>query len=286
MKHSTKEIGYEGMDNVKHYYRGILHNHSIYSREGCYSLDVLRQRWASQMEFAAMTEHAEKITAEDFAVYIQECEALSDDQFRFIPGLEVATTSGDILLLGCRTYICTTDPFQVLKEAGDCLILLAHPEENRMLPAVLEHVDGFEGWNTKRMGSFMPPFDWLNRWKHMLHPNQIITGGNDIHTVDFKRKVITLVQSPSNNECDILAAVKQGHFSTSNGIFLLSSQARFFYGCYIIGEHEWIKAVAKSYRFILRSIEHGLHLGGALLRGSGLGKQMQLRASRFVRQHL
>ena len=274
------------MDISNHLYRGILHNHSIYSREGCYPLSVLRQRWASQLDFAAMTEHAEKITAEDFAAYIQECEALSDDQFRFIPGLEVATDSGDMLLLGCRTYIRTTDSFQVLKEAGDCLILLAHPEENRMLPEVLAQVHGFEGWNTKRMGSFMPPFDWLNCWKHLLRPNQIITGGNDIHTVDFKRKAITLVQSSSDSEQDILSSIKQGHFMTGNGIFLLSSQAVSFYRDYKIGEREWSKTVARCYRLTLQSIEFGIHLGGTFLKGIGLGKQMRLSASRLVRQHL
>lgn len=274
------------MDNLKHLYRGILHNHSMYSREGCYPLAVLRQRWASQLDFAAMTEHAEKITAEDFAAYIQECEALSDEHFRFIPGLEVATDSGDMLLLGCRTYIRTTDPLQVLKEAGDCLILLAHPEENRMLPNVLEQVHGFEGWNTKRMGSFMPPFDWLKCWKPLLRPNQIITGGNDIHTVDFKRKAITLVRSTSRSEKDILSSIKQGHFMTSNGIFSLSSQAVSFYGKYKISEYEWSKAAAQCYRFILQSIEFGIHLGGTFLKGIGLGKQIRLRASRLVRQHL
>src|SRR2546421_3682816 len=138
-------------------YCGIIHNHSACSGEGSYPLSVLRQRWASRFQFAAMTEHAEKLTAEAYASYIHECDTLSDGQFRFIPGLEIATASGHMLVIGCRKFICTQDPFQVIQEATGSVILLAHPEEGHIIPAVLKQANGIEGWNARYMGRHIPP---------------------------------------------------------------------------------------------------------------------------------
>ena len=60
-------------------YRGIIHNHSACSKEGCYALPVLRRRWEDSLDFAAMTEHAERTNAADYTAYIQQCDALSDE---------------------------------------------------------------------------------------------------------------------------------------------------------------------------------------------------------------
>lgn len=211
-------------------YRGIIHNHSACSGEGSHPLSVLRQRWASSFHFAAMTEHAEKLTAEAYAAYVQECDALSDEQFRFIPGLEIATMSGHMLVLGCRKFICTRDPFQVIKEATGCVILLAHPEEGHVIPAVLEQADGIEGWNARYMGRYIPPFDWISRWRKELLSGKIMTGGNDIHHIEHKRKIMVLIQSHSMNENDFLEAIKKGQFTVSNGIFSFTPDGRIFYG--------------------------------------------------------
>ncbi len=266
-------------------YRGIIHNHSVYSKEGCYPLNILRQRWASEFDFAAMTEHAEKTTAEVYASYIQECETLSDEHFRFIPGLEVATESGDMLLLGCRKYICTTDPFQVLKEASGCLILLAHPEAKQIIPAVLEQVDGFEGWNSRRMGSYMPPLDWFVNWKRQLLPGKIMTGGNDIHKIDPKRKIATVVQAQSNNQDDILEAIKHGQFTTSNGIFSFTSNGRVLYRDRKIIVQQLSLLHARCYRLLWRSVNASLHFGGGMLMMVGIDKQGRNRISRMFREH-
>ncbi len=65
MRGLHKKIGIEGMK-----YRGIIHNHSACSKEGCYALHALRKRWAKSLDFAAMTEHAERISAEEYASYV------------------------------------------------------------------------------------------------------------------------------------------------------------------------------------------------------------------------
>jgi hypothetical protein len=250
-------------------YRGIIHNHSACSGEGSHPLSVLRQRWASRFRFAAMTEHAEKLTAEAYAAYVQECDALSDDQFRFIPGLEIATESGHMLVLGCRTFICTRDPFQVIKEASGSVILLAHPEQGHMLPAVLAQADGFEGWNARYMGGYMPPLDWLSTWRKQLLPGKIMTGGNDIHKVDRKRKIVLLLHRHALSEADILEAIKHGQFTLSNGVFSLTADGRVFYhGRQLRVQAFWVLQ-ARCYRVMRQGKQVCLRMGREFLRACG-----------------
>jgi len=272
-------------------YRGIIHNHSACSKEGCYPLSVLRQRWAAHLDFAAMTEHAERTSAEDYASYLQECEVLSDERFRFIPGLEVATESGDMLLLGCRRFICTRNPMQVLDEAADCFILLAHPEEGKVIPQVLEQADGLEGWNGGHMGGYMPPIDWLSSWRKRLPSGKFLTGGNDIHKVDPKRKILTLVrvdQHPGipTGEKAILEAMRHGHFLTTNGIFSVSADGHVFCRTMKVSDRFLFKACACCYRLGWQAVNACLQLGGSMLEAFGIDKHRRTWLNRLIRQHL
>ena len=270
-------------------YRGILHNHSACSKEGCYPLHELRRRWAPILDFAAMTEHAERTTATDYASYIQECDELSNQDFCFIPGLEVATESGDMLLLGCRTFICTRDPFQVLQqaaEAGNCFVILAHPEEGKMLPAVLEQAHGMEGWNGGHMGGYMPPIDWLSAWSRRLPAGKVVTGGNDIHKIDPRRKIVTFVQSASLRAEDLLDALKDGRFTTGNGLFSLTSRGHVLRYKDDVTRQPLFALLARGYRQSWRSFNACLEIGGTVLAASGLDKQQRTRLNRLIRQRL
>jgi len=273
---------------------GIIHNHSSCSKEGCYPLTVLRDRWSSSLDFAAMTEHAERTTAEAYIKYVQDCDTLSDDRFRFIPGLEIATTSGDMLLLGCRKFVCSTNPFEVLqevKETQDCVILLAHPEQGKIISDVLKQVDGFEGWNSGHMGSYMPPLDWFLDWRRRYAPEKIMTGGNDIHKIDPKRKILTLVESESHGEADLLNAIRQGQFVTTNGIFSCTSSGHSFVHkksslCYQVTGRKSFAAFARCYRMGWQSINAGFELGSVALTTIGVDKTRRTQLNRLLRQHL
>ena len=274
-------------------YSGIIHNHSACSKEGCYPLHALRQRWASSLAFAAMTEHAERTTVEAYAAYIQECDALSDEQFRFIPGLEIATESGDMLLLGCRTFICTTDPFQVIQQASQhCVILLAHPEQGKIMPEVLRRVDGFEGWNGGHMGGYMPPFDWFLDWRPRFGAGKIMTGGNDIHKIDPKRKIVTVVECETSDEQALLTAIRQGHFLTSNGIFSFTPSGQAFYRSTFF-THELrvtgrrlFAVFAQGYRSGWQGLNGLFELGSSMLTTLGIDKQRRTALNRMLRQYL
>lgn len=270
-------------------YRGILHNHSACSKEGCYPLEELRRRWTPILDFAAMTEHAERTTAADYASYVRECDALSNQDFRFIPGLEVATESGDMLLIGCRVFICTRDPFQVLQqatEAGNCFVLLAHPEEGKMLPAVLEQAHGMEGWNGGHMGGYMPPIDWLSAWHRRLPAGKVVTGGNDIHKIDPQRKIVTLVQSASLRERDLLDALKKGRFTTSNGLFSLTPRGHVLRHRRDVSGQSFYTLLARGYRQSWQGFNACLEVGATVLTAVGLDKQQRTRLNRLIRQRL
>jgi hypothetical protein len=273
-------------------YRGIIHNHSACSKEGCYALSVLRQRWANSLDFAAMTEHAERISAEEYASYVRECDALSDERFRFIPGLEVATESGDILLLGCREYICTRDPIQLLKQISQqTVVILAHPEEGKVQAEVLAQAHGLEGWNGGHMGGYMPPIDWLVGWRKRQPTGKFFTGGNDIHKVDPKRKILTLVSTSETpgapcSEEDILHALGQGNFRTGNGIFSFSPDATLFYRERQIAWLLPFMLLARAYRYSWSALNACFQVGGNMLGAIGMDKQRRTRLNRLIRQHL
>ncbi|HLX57291.1 MAG TPA: hypothetical protein VKR83_09725 [Ktedonobacteraceae bacterium] len=276
-------------------YRGIIHNHSACSKEGCYSLRALRQRWAPSLDFAAMTEHAERTSAEDYVAYLRECDALSDERFRFIPGLEVSTESGDMLLLGCRTFICTRDPMQVMRQVSpQTVVILAHPEEGKVIAEVLIRAHGLEGWNGGHMGGYMPPVDWLVGWRKRQPAGKFFTGGNDIHKVDPKRKILTLVQTdaPKGSPCreeDVLGALRQGNFRTGNGIFSYTPDGTLFYHEREIARplpFALLAWLSRTYRWSWRGMNGCLQLGGTLLGAMGMDKQKRTQLNRFIRQHL
>ena len=273
-------------------YRGIIHNHSACSKEGCYALRVLRQRWASSLDFAAMTEHAERISAGEYASYVNECDSLSDEQFRFIPGLEVATTSGDILLLGCREYICTRDPMQLIERIPQqTVVILAHPEGGKVQEEVLARAHGLEGWNGGHMGGYMPPVDWLVRWRRRQPAGKFFTGGNDIHKVDPKRKILTLVETdaPPGTPCseeEILHALRRGDFRTDNGVFSFNPNGTLFYKGRKVAWQLPFMVLARTYRYSWRALNAGFQLGGELLGAIGMNKQKRTRLNRLIRQHL
>ncbi len=302
-------------------YRGILHNHSACSKEGCYTLDVLRQRWAESLDFAAMSEHVERISAEEYAAYVSECDALSDERFRFIPGLEVATTAGDMLLLGCRDYIRTRDPMEVLARIPpQAVVILAHPEEGKVQEEVLARAHAVEGWNGGHMGGYMPPVDWLVGWRKRQPAGKFFTGGNDIHKVDPKRKILTLVEVAQGGEktagdqgegkpwpfsctdgngqggdkptplpCTeeaILKALREGDFRIDNGIFSFQPDGALSYKGREVGWLLPFMLLARAYRWSWRALTASFQLGGALLGAIGLEKQKRTRLNRLIRQHL
>ena len=171
------------------------------------------------------------------------------------------------------------------------LFLLAHPEQGRIMPDVLKLVDGFEGWNSGHMGGYMPPLDWFLDWRRRYAPDKIMTGGNDIHKIDPKRKILTIVESESPDETDLLNALRQYRFITTNGIFSFTSSGHSFFHrtpstAYQVTGHTSFAALAYSYRVSWQAINAGIELGSATLTTLGVDKAKRTQLNRLLRQYL
>ena len=100
--------------------KGAIHIHSTYS-DGELTLAELRDVMiASGCGFVCMTDHAEFSDDAKLDAYVRECESLSDDQFRFIPGLEFTCDNRmHVLGLGVTSLADTTDPQAVIRHIDE-----------------------------------------------------------------------------------------------------------------------------------------------------------------------
>src|SRR5262245_61141110 len=96
--------------------KGAIHLHSVYS-DGEFTLAELREALvAAGCPFACMTDHAEYFNRLMTRDYVAECASLSDDRFRFIPGLEYSCYEGmHVLGLGVTEAAGTRDPQDVIR---------------------------------------------------------------------------------------------------------------------------------------------------------------------------
>src|SRR5258708_1536120 len=96
--------------------KGVTHFHSTYS-DGEFTLEELREIFTkSGFQFVCMTDHAEWFDREKVRAYIDECESLSDEEFRFIAGLEYECEQRmHILGYGVVSLVDTTAPQEVIR---------------------------------------------------------------------------------------------------------------------------------------------------------------------------
>src|SRR5690349_8425792 len=101
---------------------GVIHMHSDYSHDGRDSLEQLRDVCLERgIRFVGMTDHAEDLDPEVFGEYVRNCEALSDDQVLFVPGLEYrfAGLKGlHLLAVGLREWISPRTPAEFIEQAS------------------------------------------------------------------------------------------------------------------------------------------------------------------------
>ena len=202
--------------------QGALHIHSTYS-DGEFSLAELRELFlAAGCRFACVTDHADAF-ASDFMrldAYRLECEARSDERFRFIAGLEYTCVDRmHVLGYGVTTPIDSADPAQVIRRIRELggLAVIAHPKETAF--AAIEGFDpppdGIEVWNSKYDGRYAPrpgTFALLARAKaHRTDMRAFY--GQDLHWRRQYRGLFTMVDSATTQRGAILAALAAGRFS-------------------------------------------------------------------------
>jgi hypothetical protein len=214
-------------------FKGAIHCHSTYS-DGEYSLRELREMFiARNFDFVCMTDHAEAFDAESLRSYTSECEALSDDRFRFIAGLEYECEQRmHVLGYGVTSLVTTTDPQEVIRhiksEGG--VSVIAHPmnsmfdwiETFRVLPR------GIETWNSKYDGRYAPrpaTFRLLQRLQEREAGMRAFYG-TDLHWKKQFRGLFNMVRCATLTREAVLDAFASGDYNGVKGDLELPSSGQ------------------------------------------------------------
>lgn len=209
---------------------GIVHCHSRYSYDAKLSLRELRELCISRgVRFVCMTEHTDELDRERAAAFVRECEALSDDRFRFIPGFEVPYRRAHVLMIGMRSfydhYAANIDALIPWTQEAK-FVVLAHPVRNHFVvePRLLQLIDGLEVWNQQYEGKLVPRVRSLVLFEKLHHekPMLVATGGVDLHRTEHFGAPLTTLNVDTFTEDAILEKLAMGAFTVH------SESIRFF----------------------------------------------------------
>lgn len=218
--------------------RGITHCHSNYSYDAKHTLPELREFFIQKgIQFVCMTEHTDEMTAEEAAAFVKECEDLSDEMFRFIPGFEVPykVVGGDgdhahVLMIGARIFFKRYAPtMEVLRPwiNESKFVVLAHPVRNAFIvdSGLLDAIDGLEVWNQQYEGKRVPRIRSLKLLKELRErkPELVATGGVDLHRMEHWGSPIVTLDVERLEEDLIIEKLK-------TGAYIVSSARAHFYG--------------------------------------------------------
>ncbi len=211
--------------------KGAIHIHSTYS-DGEFTLPELRALFSAEgCRFVCMTDHAEWLDQSSLSAYLQDCAQLSDDQFRFVPGLEYECEQRmHILGYGAEKLASTQDPQQVIRhiDAQSAISVIAHPkdvffpwiESFEVLPS------GIETWNSKYDSRYAPrrgTFAMLQRLQQRK-PDMRAFYGQDLHWKEQFHGLFVALDCESNRSSEILNALRRGKYSgTKDELSLPSS---------------------------------------------------------------
>ena len=195
-----------------------IHCHSTYS-DGEFTLAQLRDVFISQgYDAICMTDHAEWFDQTNFQKYLDECAALSDTQFCFVPGLEFECDRRmHILGYGVTSLVDSVDPQQVIRqiEKRNGVSVIAHPGDSMFSWIETFDVlpDGIETWNSKYDGPLAPrprTFQLLNRLQSRS-PEMKAFYGQDLHWKKQYRGLLNLIDCEKEGTA-ILEALRAGRY--------------------------------------------------------------------------
>jgi len=221
--------------------RAIFHCHSTYS-DGELTLKELRELFvAERFDFACMTDHAEFFDDASLRAYAEECDALSDERFRFVAGLEYdCERRMHVLGYGVTALASTEDPQSVIRhiEARGGVSVIAHPMDSMFdwIETFDALPDGIETWNTKYDGRYAPragTFRLLQRLRQR-RPDMRAFYGTDLHWRHQARVLSNEVtcdaddlrRLPSSARDAVLAALRRGAFAGLHGDSRLPSDGQ------------------------------------------------------------
>lgn len=199
--------------------KAAIHCHSTYS-DGEFTLPELRELYSrAGYDVVCMTDHAESFDTDKLKAYVDECESLSDDCFRFVAGLEFECERRmHILGYGVTSLYDSKVPESIIKHIEDQtgVSVIAHPGDSmfgwietfELLPF------GIEVWNSKYDGPRAPrprTFQLLNRLQQRK-PEMKAFYGQDLHWRKQSRGLFNLIDSESSTRASILEAFRTGKY--------------------------------------------------------------------------
>jgi hypothetical protein len=202
---------------------GAIHMHSDYSHDGLDSLENLREVCITRgIRWVGLTDHAEDLDAEVFGEYLAHCASLSDDEFRYIPGLEfrfAGFRGVHLFAVGLDRWIQPRTFAEFFEQTSTAarFTVLAHPVLCRYVvpQIVLDRIDAIEIWNANYNTRYPadPRAIALYHAVHARRPELVATVGLDQHDGSNDREVRTLISAD-----DVAAAadaLRAGRFRTT-----------------------------------------------------------------------
>jgi hypothetical protein len=170
-----------------------------------------------------MTEHVDELTKERAAAFVKECESLSDDRFRFIPGFEVPYRRAHILMIGCRSFYKNYAPTMAeLAPWADAasFVVLAHPVRNDFSvdEGLLGAIDALEVWNQQYEGKRVPRTRSLQLLGELRQKKELLfaIGGVDLHRTEHFGTPFVTLDVHELTESAILEKLETGAFVVSS----------------------------------------------------------------------
>lgn len=214
--------------------KGAMHVHSIFS-DGEFTLAQLRRVFLDEgCAFVCMTDHAENFAPDRLRQYMDECQALSDDKFLFVAGLEYSCEQRmHILGYGATQRVDSQDPETVIRhiEEQGAISVIAHPKNDffEWIEKFETFPQGIETWNSKYDGRYAPrpeTFALLQRLRERK-PEMHAFYGQDLHwKKQFRGIFVQLDSDPSSAPATaqgILAALADGAYQGLKGELTLPS---------------------------------------------------------------
>jgi hypothetical protein len=251
----TTKLVHSEVTPATKYYSGFAHCHSNHSYDGKYSYAELREIFLKQnLDFVCMTEHIETLDQAKVDNIISACRAHSDENFVFIPGIEM----DDFVIYFVGVDHVDID-FSSAKSIFDSLFPVAslcvfsHPvkAKHRYPQWLMECCDGVEIWNTKHDGIHYPRRESLALLaevkKHRPHAIPLV--GMDFHNKgNLSPARFRLLKQGPLTEAFILDEIKAGRLEVFKGEQPIASISTFAkYGLWL--------------RILLMDYAHTMHLG-------------------------
>lgn len=185
-----------------------LHVHSEYSFDSNMSISDIIKKAAKTLDGIAITDH------DSISGHMEAEKECKKRGIIFIPGMELKTPSGDIVLLGVRE-MPDIETFQQLEDFikdNNAAMFLAHPFAGPVpgkpfteIPEILKALHGIEIYN-----AFTPLEANLKAMKFAKEQGMTAVATTDAHHLELIGKAFTIADNISSSD-DFIQTLKKGN---------------------------------------------------------------------------